>query len=307
LAPPGQPPPRELRIWSETVASEVLGTPRVTALLRRFHLEPMVAVRPWMLGEIGELARIWSDAGLRFGLWPMLADEDGRWGNVYNARAYAELAHRAVDAVELATARAAEVAVDLEPPIAEVRRWLALRPWSRKLAAPLRPGFALARDEYAGLVTSLGRRGVPVSCAIVPFVLLERGPGRGTGHVQRLLGTPVDGPAWSHVSVMLYTSLVEGWSPSLGGRKIVGRSRALRILARTCVAARARFGDAAGISVGAVGMGALGNEPVYASPSELAEDVAVVRASGIHDLTLLDLGGVLARPHPEAWLEAFTG
>jgi hypothetical protein len=302
----GQPPPRELRIWSETVASEVLRTPRVTALFRRWNLQPLVAVRPWMLGEIAELGRTFAGEGVAFGLWPMLADEEGRWGNVYNARAYAELAHRAVDAAESGGSRAAEVAVDLEPPIAEVRRWLALRPWRTTLGIPSRPSFALARDEYAGLVLSLGRRGVPVSAAVVPFVLLERGPGRGRAHVQRILGTPVDGPAWSRVSVMLYTSLVEGWSPSAGGRKLIDRARALRVLARTCLAARARFGDAAGISVGAVGLGALGNEPVYASPSELAEDVAVVRASGIRDLTLLDLGGVLRRDDPEAWLDAFA-
>jgi hypothetical protein len=306
LPPAGQPPPRALRIWSETLDPEALRAPRVTALLRRFRLDPLIAVRPWMLPEIGELGRALSGEGVQFGLWPMLADADGRWANVYNTRAYAELAHRAVDAVESAGTRVAEVAVDLEPPIAEVRRWLALRPWSRSVAPPSRPTFALARDELAGLVSTLGRRDVPVSCAVVPLVLLERGPGRGGAHVQRALGTPVDGPAWSRASVMLYTSLVEGWSPSLGGRKLVGRARALRVLARTCIAARARFGGAAGISLGAVGLGALGNEPVYRSPAELAEDVAVARAAGIDDLTLLDLGGVLARPDPEAWLAAFT-
>jgi hypothetical protein len=274
--------------------------------LRRFRLDPLIAVRPWMLSEIGELGRALSGEGVRFGLWPMLADAEGRWANVYNARAYAELAHRAVDAVESAGAHAAEVAVDLEPPIAEVRRWLALRPWSRTLAPPSRPTFALARDEFAGLVTSLRRRDVLASCAVVPFVLLERGPGRGGAHVQRALGTPVDGPAWSRVSVMLYTSLVEGWSPSVRGKKIIGRARALRVLARTCLAARARFGEAAGLSLGAVGLGALGNEPVYRSPTELAEDVAVARAAGIRDLTLLDLGGVLTCDSPEIWLEAFT-
>ncbi|MDB4998076.1 MAG: hypothetical protein JWM74_5508, partial [Myxococcaceae bacterium] len=86
----------------------------------------------------------------------------------------------------------------------------------------------------------------------------------------------------------------------------VGRARALRVLARTCTATRARFGGTAGISLGAVGLGALGNEPVYRSPTELAEDVAIARAAGLDDLTLLDLGGVLTRDDPEAWLEAFT-
>ena len=34
--------------------------------------------------------------------------------------------------------------------------------------------------------------------------------------------------------------------------------------------------------------------------------MAVTRAAGVDDLTLLDLGGVLGRPPAEAWLDAFV-
>ena len=114
-------------------------------------------------------------------------------------------------------------------------------------------------------------------------------------------GTPTYGPAWDHVSVMLYSSILEGWS-----RGWLGRQDARAILARGCHAAAARFGERAGVSLGAVGVGAFGNEPTYRSTLELADDVAIARASGVDDLTLFDLGGVLAREPAEAWLEAFV-
>jgi hypothetical protein len=53
-------------------------------------------------------------------------------------------------------------------------------------------------------------------------------------------------------------------------------------------------------------VGALGDEPVYRAVRELREDVAAARAAGIEDLSLFDLGGVLARPPAEAWIEALV-
>ena len=87
---------------------------------------------------------------------------------------------------------------------------------------------------------------------------------------------------------------------------MLGRESAGAVLSEGARLTRLRFGRRAGISLGAVGKGALGDEPVYRDVSELAQDVAIARAQGVDDLALLDLGGVLARPNPEAWLEAFV-
>src|SRR6185295_17904670 len=102
---------------------------------------------------------------------------------------------------------------------------------------------------------------------------------------QELLGTPVDGLAWDHVSVMLYTSMIEGWS-----RGVLRREDARSFLAAAAVLAAARLGDRAGVSLGCVGVGAFGNEPVYRAAVELADDVAIARAAGVDDLTLFELG-----------------
>src|SRR5262249_6112393 len=117
----------------------------------------------------------------------------------------------------------------------------------------------------------------------------------------RALGTPVDGVPWRVVNAMLYTSILEGWS-----RGAFGRRDARAFLGAACRAARARFGERAAASLGAVGPGALGDEPVYRSPAGLADAAASARAAGADALALFELAGVLGRPPAEAWLEAFV-
>jgi hypothetical protein len=160
------------------------------------------------------------------------------------------------------------------------------------------PALRAARRRIAALVEALHGEGAAVSAAVALPVLFDR---VGVDAWQLALGTPVDGIAWDHVSPMLYTSILEGWS-----RGLLGRRDVRAILAWSCRASEARFGSLAGASLGAVGTGAFGDEPTYRDPAELADDVAVARAAGVEDLALFDLGGVLARPSVDSWLEAFT-
>jgi hypothetical protein len=103
------------------------------------------------------------------------------------------------------------------------------------------------------------------------------------------------------VSVMMYTSIIAGWS-----RGAIRRRDAVELLAAACARVVRRHGDRGGISLGCVGTGAFLDEPVFASPADLAEDAAVVRASGVRSIALFDLGGVLAREPAEAWLDALV-
>jgi hypothetical protein len=98
---------------------------------------------------------------------------------------------------------------------------------------------------------------------------------------------------------MAYTSLYEGWS-----RGLINRSRAERLLSITARAARWRFGETAGISLGCVGPGAFGDEPGYRNVGELQRDVAIARRAGIDELALFDLAGVVRRGDVDAWLDA---
>lgn len=272
---------------------DVLRGERALGPLRRWGVELCVAVRPWHLEPLPDLLRAARDAGVAVSLWPMLADADGRWANARNLGTYGALAKRIVDAVATAGLPPAALNVDLEPPIAELRAllagghssWLAA---ARTLAASARA----AGQGFTALAGELATGGVTVSAAVVPFVL-------GGGAWERLLGTPVAGAAWERVDVMLYTSIIEGWS-----RGWLSRADARAFLALCCRAARRRYGQRAAVSLGAVGTGALGDEPVYRTLDELVDDVGIARAEGIDDLTLFDYGGVLARG--EAWLQAFV-
>lgn len=270
--------------------------PSVLALLRRHAIDVLVAVRPHDLGALPRVVAACRDAGVGIAAWPMLDDSDGRWASVRNVEAFALLVRRVLDAVTVD-----EIAIDLEPPIDDVRAMLGgARARARVLrAAPTREAFAAARARYVALVDELHAEGIRSTAAALPVVLLD--PHGQRPRWQRLAGTPVEGPAFDHVSVMLYTTMIEGWS-----RGMLARNHARAVLAAACRAVANRFGSTGGVSLGAVGVGALGDEPIYRDARELADDVAIARAAGCDDLTLFDLGGVLARPPAEAWLEAFV-
>ncbi len=276
------------RVYSEGVPLAALVEQPVLEALRERTIQLLCAVRP---GEELLAARLVERArgiGLSVGLWPMLGDAEGRWLGADNGAA-----HRAFVERLLAGAGPIDTLVlDLEPPIAEVRALLdgrleAARGWLSRA-----PDDAVPR----ALVRDLAARGIESFAAVVPVTLHAGRAGRGW---QRALGTPVDGVDYARVSAMLYTSLFEGY-----GLGVVGRSDAQDLLRRWTALAVARLGSRASVSLGAVGVGALGDERTYRGPAELAEDVGVALAAGAQDLALFDLAGVLARPPVAAWLDA---
>jgi len=277
------------RIYSETLPWERLSEAATLSLLRRYPLELVLAVRPWELDALPGVVRVLRDAGVPLSVWPMVADAEGRWASVHNVATFIAFVDRVVSVVE-----ASDVLVDLEPPFAVVEK-LAHGGGTRP---PRREGYARAAKILAEAVGSWRRVGRTTSLAVWPFVALD---GARAGW-QTLLGTPVDALAADHVSVMMYTSILEGWS-----RGAVRRPDACELLAGATARATAKWGARAGVSLGCVGTGAFADEPIYRSPRELAEDVAIARAAGCDALSLFDLGGVLARAPAEAWLEAFTG
>ena len=289
------------RIWSETLPLAALTEPATLALLARFEVELIAAVRPWDLPGIPGLIGACNHAGVSVGLWPMIEDDAGRWASAANAPRFAAFVRQLLDVVPVG-AGVRDLAIDLEPPFGVVTT--ALRSptavWP-SLGDVGDVGWRAARRQFRSLIGAVHDRGFHCSATVLPFVLLDPSSGR-LRPIQRALSVPVDALPWDHVNVMLYTSMIEGWS---GG--LIRRPRALDLLARGAVATRRRFGAAAGVSVGVVDVGALGNEPRYRDPSELAADVAAASANGVTAINLFDLGGVLRRGPPEAWLAALAG
>lgn len=256
------------RVWCETLPYDELTRPAVVGLVARHGIDLLLSVRPWQLAEVGDVVRRYRDAGVFVGVWPMLADEDGRWASAASAEAFITFADQLVASVPFAD----EVIVDLEPPYAELVKWKNGRPTWRQTPSPgsyraARTAFADAAARWAG-----ARR---VTTAVLPLLALEV---RGEW-LQRVVGTPASRLPVARHSVMAYTSLFEGWS-----RGLVGRRRAELLLGACAQLARLTFGHRAALSIGAVGSGAFEDEPAYRDVRELARDVAIARAAGIEEL-----------------------
>ncbi len=287
------------RIYSETLPYADVARPETLALLRRHGLELVLAVRPWQVSELVRVAGAARDAGVALSVWPMIADQDGRWASASNAPRFVEFVRRACDALDAAGAPVRDVLLDMEPPFSSARDLADARALGLvRLAKTRKDAFVAAEEVFARAVAELRERGITTSSAVWPLVALDP---PGTRGWQMLLGTPVDALSADHVSVMMYTSILAGWS-----RGAVRRSDAVELLSAACARVVRRHGERGGVSVGCVGTGAFLDEPVYASPAELAEDAAVARASGVGSIALFDLGGVLARAPAEAWIEALV-
>jgi hypothetical protein len=284
------------RIWAETVSARDIDRALVAALARR-KMGLIVAAWPGPRDDLLALASRCRDVGVPLCVWPMLADAEGRWASAGNLSHFTAFVRMLVEELRAHGAPPAEVALDLEPPIDRVRRLLDLRP-SGLAPVPL-DELMQARAMLAALLHDLRARGTAVSAAVMPMLLVDP-PGKAGG-IERWLGTPVTDLDWDHASAMLYTSLIEGYS-----RGLLRRADARALLWDGASRTLRRFGRAAGVSLGAVGPGALGDEPIYRDVGELRDDVALVRAAGIDDLALFDLGGVLRRPPIEPWLDAFV-
>lgn len=303
------------RIYAELLPHEEVVRPRVTQLLRAFGLELVLAVRPGDVAGLDETLAALARAEVPVVLWPMAADDDGRWASLEAAPAWATHARGVLGAVARGGgapgARLARgVLLDLEPPLARLRAVLAGRTArevgeaSRALvrgAAPPPLARARAMGELEGVVAEARGLGLGVSAAVVPPLIF--GGARAARAWETLFGTPCAAFAPDDVSVMAYTTLLEGYS-----RGLVTRADARALLAGLALRATAAggLGGRVGLSLGAVGPGALGDEPTYPGPDELADDVEIARAGGAADLALFELAGVLRRAPAEGWLEAFV-
>ncbi len=284
---------RRRALWCEFLPLAELRSPALLGALASRGLALRVAISPGAVGEVAPLIDACTRAGGDVGLWPLLNDADGRWASCENAARFSEHARAVAAEAERGGDRPA-IALDLEPPIGRVREALSGR------IVGLRAGRGAYKPQAARLVALVGElraRGHRVDAAAIPAVVADaRAPGW-----QRALGTPVDELSVDGVSVMLYSTLIEGYS-----RGALRRADARAVVRDLAAAAGRRFGPRAEVSLGVVAGGALGDERGYRAPIELADDMALARAAGIDALALYGLDGIVARSPIEAWLDVFA-
>ncbi|MBK8012579.1 MAG: hypothetical protein IPK13_14610 [Deltaproteobacteria bacterium] len=304
---------RRRRVFSEHLPAEVLGDGATIDLLRRFGLEVIVALpsdreTPAMANAFERLGQ----AGVPLGVWPLLDDAEGYWPSEQNVTSFVRRVTRALEFVDASgpgSGRALRtVAIDLEPPL-EVTRLLldgSLSDRLRTLAHAARAARGDARrvegeaavEHFASLQKTLEARGLETIATAIPPVLFDLDA--GVDYWQSVFRTPCWRVSWSKVSPMMYTSILRSFFPA--GSRSVGPTlvnHAARALSFHC-------GARASISLGCVGAGKLGDEPVMTDPADLSRDVLAARLGGVDDLALFALEGVVASPVPEAWLSAFV-
>jgi hypothetical protein len=296
------------RIWCELLPPDELGSAATIGVLQRFGLEPIIALPP--SGETPAMADALSAltrAGVSFGLWPLLSDEEGYWPSEPTAAAFV----RRVDAVRKfvteAGATVRTIAVDLEPPLG-VTRELLQGTWASKARILVDQYKHIADDErrasrrdaieiFSKLRRDLDDAGIETLAAFAPQIALDFAVDRSFW--QAMLRTPVLTPEWSVLSIMTYSSILETQVPHATIAAALVYECA-RTMVTTVGSARSS------LSIGLVGTGKLGNEPIYASPAELRRDVQLARAAGVDDLALFSLEGTLRRGAPEQWLEPYV-
>lgn len=280
-----------LRVFAETVDRAQLCRPEVLHALRERGVQLVLAMREEAPRAVIEAAH---GAGVSVAIWPMLDDARGRWASTANAAELSSFTRERLDALARDGALPDQLCLDLEPPLPRMRRALD----TGVVLGRVTGDHSHATAELCALIDHAAQLGVGTWAAVVPLVLADR---QGAPSWQRLLGTPVDALPLQRVCVMLYTSLMTGYS-----RGALRRRDAEFLLARAAARTSHRFGARASIALGATGRGALGDEATYRNLDELRTDVAIVRAAGIRDIALFELGGVLARPDWQAWLDAFV-
>lgn len=281
-------------VFCEHLDFEALARPEVLGALVERGVHPIVAVTPSVQAGVPRLAASLREVGLRVALWPMLDSRDGRWASLHTWPRYTAHVEELLEELERADVRPDELLVDLEPPIARLRSILAGQLRRARVSVP----HATPREVGAWL-SGLRAGGIRLRASVVPVTVASSD--RVARGWQRLLGTPVHDGIYDHVSVMAYSTLFEGYS-----RGLLGRADAVALVAAASLDAVRRFGTRAGVALGCVGVGALGDERAYRSAAELAEDVAVARAAGIDDIVLFALEGALARGPVEPWLDALV-
>jgi hypothetical protein len=281
-------------LWSELVPYDELMRPALLRELAARDVGLLVAVTPGQEIALVPVVRACHRAGVNVGVWPMLSHAEGRWPNARNVDRFAEFSFDLL--ARLHDDKPDAFAIDLEPAIADMPDLIAADPAA--IARQLRRGLRRrVRERFAGLSRSIQDRGIPIVAAALPFVMTDSS--RHVGGWQRLFGTPVDALAATRVSYMVYTSMIEGYA-----RGMLRREDAVALLAAAARASSRRHGSGASLSLGAVGVGILGDEPTYRSPRELAEDVAIARGAGVPHLAVFSLGGMMRRPPLRGWLDA---
>jgi hypothetical protein len=305
----------KIALWSETASLADYRSTKATKIMKSLAMRGVLtqlrlAVTPESIEDAEQVVAILRDFGFGIEIWPMTRNDEGRWLSRATMVPYLAWSRQVLARFEPSLARGDGWVFDIEPNFQRLHAitgvlvrdtsWAEVGDLLRGFHRPsLGPPFFYPRQasvdpRLASFLAELETRGLYTRAVTLPHVLLPKGPSLGS-----VFGLPAFRA--QRYDVMLYPSMMMGLSSGAINRK---RSRVL--LAFAARRAAVRYGEHAGISLGLVSAGALGNEPAYSDPSQFCEDFETVRKAGVAEVCLYDWGGILRSARPEAWFEAMA-
>ena len=257
-------------------------------------------VREWDIGSTGlrDLLADALDRGIRVTLWPLLSTAQGPWANEHNVEAFSTLVRDYMDWLDAEGLHPEWFVVNMENSSAQMDIIKELfysgdyQALLEILLGNLDPvGFALAVEAYRLLVEEMQGRGYKVMVTTYPFMMDDLHD--GDPDIQDLANVPIAGIDWD---ALTFTPYRTAYSDDLGVEftpDIVYEYGKLAMML---------FGPRARLAVGIIGYSGHGDG--YVSPEDLALDISAAKATGIEEIDLFHLGGMIAEGGPGVWLDA---
>lgn len=297
----------DLRFWVENMSPpEILrhGLP----LLREFSAGVGVALfESSMTDENARAFRDLAGEGVEVVFWPLLPRQRGYYPGEDNVGEFRELTEGLVEWAGAHGVVPDMIAVDQELPFSQMIRildagFLARGPLAVRVCASNLDWnrYQGAKREFRLLNSWARNRGIRTLSACLPWVALELD---GTYQIiGDMMETPVMGVDWDIISPMVYVSMIVGMT---GG--LLSERDANWLAFEICLALRSARGRRAGVSLGVTGTGVLENEPAFKEPEELLVGLEAALASGVRDISIYNLEGILSGGNPRRWFEAVRG
>ena len=287
----------KIRVWYEYPDLAEAVAPRTMDILKKYNVSVGMAFPDGSMNAgYANVLRTWHEQGIETALWVLLPDEFGYWPNERNVVEYSDYVKRIFDWAERESFSLPWIAVDLEPPIYQMKRVK-----EEKVLVAARNLLDIARQNrdmgrfyeasrrFEALNEFIHARGARTVCPITSTIVQDILTG-GTVF-QDLMETPVSTVNWDLLSVMIYTSMFVGYS-----RGMIRPKDARWYLYTVMRDLKERYWERAGVSLGVTYIGKLGDEPYYKTPDELLPDFEAVKAA-------LNFEGILRSAQPEVWFE----
>lgn len=271
-------------------------------LLEARGINLYLEVREYQIGaeDLRSLLTAARDRGIRVTLWPLLSTEQGPWANELNVTIYAELVRKMMDWLDQINVHPEWFTVNMEDSLAQmdiIGGYFYAKDYqnlAKFLIGNINPvSFAAAVATYQNLITEMHRRGYKVMITTYPFMMDDFQD--GDADLQDIANVPIQGIDWDALTFTTYrTAYSEDFGMTFNPSFVYDYG----------VAAKKLFGDKARLSIGIIGESEHG--PGYTSPADLALDVAAAKASGIHEIDMFHLEGMIEKGGPEVWLDALN-